>query len=196
MNHQKMEYEEMEAEVQKELRRYGKATGQGGYLLVSLGLVVLFTLAAGAFAYSKYNDQVAKQAVSEARSNIAMMIASIKTNFQNEDSYAALDTDPEELLIQLQAVPSSLARGNTVRNEFGGVYSFTSSNGGDSGADDSAFFEVSTDNVPQDACIALASPGTNMYQQIEVGSTVVDGTLSEAQSACSEGNNTLSFTLN
>jgi len=179
---------------EEKMVKFFNAKRQGGFTLVQLMLTVLAVAVITALGYSQYSDIMGNTKASAAIEHRTTIAAGIRGNLGNENGYGALDTDGSQLMIDLEAVPSSLVVGSTVKNEFGGTYTFGSSDGGVSGGDANAYFTITTDKNPQSVCIKAASGSVDDWQTISVNGTEVDGSVDDARDQCVDGENTLVFT--
>lgn len=175
-------------------KSYGKASKQGGFSLLGFGLASLLALGVVIGLVQAYEDNAGRVAESDARSNLSSIRAGIVQKIGPTGNFGALDTNGSQLLIDLDVIPGTLVQGSQVRNEFNGFYTFGSSNGGVTSAPDDAYATITTDELPRSTCMDLASSGEG-WQQVEVNSTVVDGTLGAAQTNCADSGNTLTFTF-
>lgn len=166
---------------------------QSGMALVSAGLYFVLAIAATGAAIGSYFYITNSNAASDARQNLTLIGANIASKFEGESGYSALDTDGSQLVIDLGVAPRSLVQGSTVVNEFGGQYTFGSNNGGITGGADDAYMEITTSDIPQDVCLTLSTSGIEQWKQIQIGTTLVDGTMQSARSECQD-ENTLTFT--
>ena len=177
-----------------EYQVYAKASKQAGFSLLGFGLASLLALGVVIGLVQAYEDNAGRVAESDARSNLSSIRAGIVQKIGPTGNFGVLDDEGSQLLIDLDVIPGTLVQGSKVRNEFNGFYTFGSSNGGVTSAPDDAYATISTDELPLSMCIDLASSGEG-WQQVEVNSTVVDGTMGAAQTNCSDSGNTLTFTF-
>ena len=170
---------------------------QGGWVAIEtvLGIIAGMLMLAGLVYY--FNQAFAGSKMTEARSNLTAISTNIRALFQHESNFNVLGTaQASQLLIDLQRVPKNLVNGSTIANEFGGQYTFGSSNGGTTNADQ--FYVINTSDLPQEACIELAQHSGEWRQVAINGADVGDSsgaTLLETQAACVDGDtNLVSFT--
>lgn len=169
---------------------------QAGMALLSAALYFVLALLVSASAVGLYFYISDNNAAAAARENLTLMGANIASRFEGESGYGALDTNGQQLVIDLRVAPRSLVQGSTVVNEFGGQYTFGSNNGGITGGAADAYMEITTNEIPQDVCLTLSTSGIEQWRQIEINGTLVDGTMTEARAECVDGANTLVFTRN
>ncbi|CAM3790239.1 type 4 pilus major pilin [Vreelandella rituensis] len=160
-----------------------KAT-QGGWAMLEtliaiiLGLLMLI----GVFVYFQMGSASAK--IADARQDLMITKANTERLFRGQPSYLGLNN---VLATRAEVVPTSMytAEGVIV-NRFGGEVTIESVDNG-RGAD--SHFQVTMEEIPQEACIELGTYTRNDWVGVTINGTAVDfNSVSEASTNCSDLN--------
>ena len=127
-----------------------KNNQNGRSMVEMLGvLAIIGVLSAGGLA--GYSKAMFKHKLNNTIDQITMLVTNIRTMYGTQDSYADIETNVRSLGI----IPASMGTGSTLVNPFKGTVTIAASDAA-AGRDDTAFV-VTYDNLPTEACIALAT---------------------------------------
>lgn len=159
-------------------------------LLVGMAIAaILLSLASGDITKAFFGTNEAT-----VNSHITTLIAetkSIKDRNGYGDGKANVNLIP--ILIKREKIPTSMKKdGDTLKNDFGGEYTNTSTTGGFG-------YEVGTTNIPAAICISTVSmqAKAGIASTTKINSNTFNGPVSNAQAeaACNQDKNTISFVV-
>jgi type II secretory pathway pseudopilin PulG len=140
-----------------------QTTHESGFTLLELLLVVGVGALLLIGGIATYRQVTAGNQTNEAQRDLQRVASSVRTAYQSQNDYTDLDTDTA---IQLGVFPG-LAVGTTPTNSFGGDLT-VAVNG-----TDSRLFDLTMTDVPEAACIQLA---TSIQDPAELEELTIDGT--------------------
>jgi hypothetical protein len=107
-------------------------------------LVTLVLLGSGVAIYENTNSQAG---ITQAIGNVDTVIAGTRSTYQGQSGYTGISNT---VLLAAGVFPSSMVSGTTITDTFGGAVTV---------APDASpsFFDLTYNNVPQAACVRLAS---------------------------------------
>lgn len=150
-------------------------------IIIALGIGLAVSRGAGLFGASN---------ISEEQSNLATLIANIRT-LKSANGYGAKGANLTPTLIALKAVPANMSEvAGVLYNVYGGTVRLTSTGMG---------FSIASTNLPKDACIALATRVTrSQFEETRInnGNTSRgEVTTVTATTDCSSDANTITWTI-
>ncbi len=153
-------------------------------ILTLMAVMITFVLlAAGISIYDNTNTQ---SGVIQAISNVDTVIAGTRSTYQGQSGYSGISNS---VLLAAGVFPSSMVSGTAITNTFGGTVTLVPDA-------TPAFFNLTYNNVPQSACVRLASgiQGQSI-QSISVNGTALSMpvTVAGAAGSCVKGNNTVEW---
>lgn len=163
-------------------------------IAIIIGLIVL----AGVFVVVQM--AFSGNQVGEARQNLMMSKANVKRMFSTQPDYGGLDN---QLAIDAGIVPGSMITGRdkgALANAFGGVVTFGTDDGSAAGGNargTDSHYTIFIDEVPQEACIELATYTRSDWEggiNVNGDSDVDPEDIAGAQGACNnDDNNSMLF---
>lgn len=165
-------------------RTYNFPRQQQGMTLIELSVAIIVGLVLLAVAIGGISSTMSKSDINAEAQGMTGIIANAKT-LRAGGSYGASGTNLVPSLIALKGVPSTVTvNGTNLANQWGGTVTVTSTGPG---------YVVSTADVPQDACIELATTLSKTMMSTSInGGAGIAGQVSTAQAttACSGTGNT------
>jgi Tfp pilus assembly protein PilE len=158
---------------------------KSGMTLVEVMIVFAVALTMVGFAYAMYNYLSGSSETSQTQQSIAALRMGIKGIYSSQSSYSGLSN---ATVIQSQAAPSNLIKGNQLSSPLGGAITVTSGTGGST-------FSIALAGLDQKPCVFLATNQTDGWQSIQVNGTSLNkaSAVAGATAGCSETGNTVTF---
>lgn len=178
-----------------------------------IALIIALVVLAGVFVLVQM--AFSSNTISEAQQNLTTTKANLSRVFANQSDYEALGDNGNQIATQSGIVPSSMIVGDTssgdITNAFGGDVTIASDNGDGAGlaaaaglttkSENKAYYSITYDGAPQEACIQLASYTRSQWVGgIDVNGTAIDvftdgkdPVVAQVNAACTNTPNTLIF---
>lgn len=161
---------------------------RGGFLSLELlgVLTVITVIGAAIFTYLGQSNTQAD--IADATSQLGFVQSAVKTKYTNESTYNGLD---EADLVNSSQIPRNMVNGNTLVNAFGGAIDVTSN-----AASGDVMFDITFEDLPQDACAALAGlKNSNIFEvSVNGGAAAASFSPSEVQDECDQEVNDITWT--
>lgn len=163
-------------------------SSQRGATLIEAVAFLAIAIAIVLGALSVWSMAASTSRENQARQEIIGMQNGVRSLFQNQSSYAGLDN---ALALKAGVVPTTLKiAGTSIRNPWNGAVAL-------SPAGSNLQFVIAYDNIPEDACVKLATINSDFEQvQINNGSLSVPVSVPSASSQCRGRSNSLRFLSN
>jgi len=148
--------------------------------LIEVALALALGLTVVSFAVGLYMVVSSDQKTAQAQQNINMIRANVRQLYSERSSYAGMK---EQTLIEAQVVPQAMVvTPSTLQNNWGGSVEVNPVAGNPSQ------FKIIYEEVPQGACLDIASAEDDDWTDLIVDGVSVDGTVTEASANCDADN--------
>jgi len=157
----------------------GGSVRQGGWAMMETLIALIIGLVVLAGAFILVQQSFSGNNVSQTREELMTISTNIKRLFTQQSNYAGLDS---EIAAKARVVPESMIQdqdSGDIRNVWGGTVEF--------GTDNSALeYTITYNDVPQEACIELATYDRGEWVNISAEGTDVNyNDVGGATTACS-----------
>lgn len=166
-------------------------SGQSGMTLIEMIMLLSIAGIIITFAIINFSDVLGTSETQSAQQNLLNVRISISEAYSSETNYSSLSNSEA---INLKAVPSSIIRGTTLQNSFGGTITLAPN------SSDNQFFDITYTSIPEAACAKMALLSRGEWQSVSVNGSDIpqtgSGGTTAAASACTSGSNTIIYTAN
>jgi Tfp pilus assembly protein PilE len=161
------------------------AKNKSGMTLVEVMIVFAVALTMVGFAYAMYNYLSGSSETSQTQQSVAALRMGIKGIYSSQSSYTGLNN---AMVINSQAAPQNLIKGNQLSSPLGGAITVSSGSGGST-------FSIALAGLDQKACVFLATNQTDGWHQIQVNGTTLNkaAAVAGATAGCTDTGNTVTF---
>lgn len=160
---------------------------QAGLTLVEAVAALGIFLVVVALGFSAYTIGSNLLGQAEHLVNLNTMQSQVQRTFDQQNTYNDLDNT---LVSDAELAPPAMlddAAPGTIRNNWNGDVTVEDA----SPTTNETQFQVTSEDVPQDACIQISSQAVENWDILQVNGTEVDGSVGDAEANCVDGANTL-----